>query len=41
MYWIEGIIMVDDPNYGYQEPRCEVPLVKQRYHGYLPADWGV
>ncbi len=39
MYWIEGMIMVDDPNYGYQEPVYEIPLVKQRYHGYLPQHW--
>jgi Glycosyl transferase family 2 len=39
MYWIEGMVMVDDPDYSYQDPNYEMPLVKQRHHGYLPNEW--
>ncbi len=39
MYLLEGLVMVDDPNYNYTEPIYELPLVKQRFHGYLPGEW--
>ena len=39
MYWLEGLIMVDDPNYSYPDLNFGLPLMKQRFHGYLPEDW--
>ncbi|MBJ8206226.1 hypothetical protein JDS91_34350, partial [Bacillus cereus] len=39
MYWLEGLIMVDDPNYNYPDLNFGIPLMKQRFHGYLPEDW--
>ncbi|PGE67870.1 glycosyltransferase family 2 protein [Bacillus toyonensis] len=33
MYLIRMIMMIDDPDYGYKNPRYGLPLVKQRYHG--------
>ncbi|HDR7364181.1 hypothetical protein COM21_12220 [Bacillus toyonensis] len=33
MYLIRMIMMIDDPDYGYKDPRYGLPLVKQRYHG--------
>ncbi|MGH0612644.1 glycosyltransferase family 2 protein [Bacillus cereus] len=39
MYWIEGLIMVEDPNYNYSELIYTIPLMKQRFHGYLPENW--
>ena len=38
MYWLEGLIMVDDPNYSYPDLNFGLPLMKQRFHGYLPED---
>ncbi|MEC2390011.1 hypothetical protein BK717_22945 [Bacillus thuringiensis serovar malayensis] len=35
MYSIRTILMVDDPNHGYTNPRYGIPLVKQRYHGIM------
>ncbi|MBD8499542.1 glycosyltransferase family 2 protein [Paenibacillus arenosi] len=35
MYHLRTIFLVDDPDYGYTAPNPEVPLVKQRYHGFL------
>lgn len=39
MYWIEGLIMVEDPNYNYSEMIYTILLMKQRFHGYLPENW--
>ncbi len=39
MYWLDGLIMVDDPNYNYPDLNFGIPLMKQRFHGYLPEDW--
>ncbi|MBH0349732.1 glycosyltransferase family 2 protein [Bacillus cereus] len=39
MYWLEGLVMVDDPNYNYPELNFGLPLMKQRFHGYLPEEW--
>ncbi|KFN01424.1 hypothetical protein [Bacillus clarus] len=38
MYSIRVIMMVDDPNHGYTNPKYELPLVEQRYHGIFPHD---
>ena len=41
MYWLEGLIMVDDLNYNYPELNFEISLMKQRFHGYLPENWAL
>ena len=39
MYWLEGLVMVDDPNYNYPDLNFGLSLMKQRFHGYLPEEW--
>lgn len=39
MYGLEGLIMVENPNYNYPKLRYSISLMKQRFHGYLPEDW--
>ena len=35
MFSIRMIMMIDEPTYGYTNPRYSSPLVKQRYHGII------
>lgn len=35
MYYVRPIELIDDPNYGYKDPDPAIPLVKQRFHGYI------
>lgn len=40
MYSLRTIMLIDDPNYGYDEPDPAKPLVEQRHHGFILPDTG-
>ncbi|TVX93384.1 glycosyltransferase family 2 protein [Paenibacillus agilis] len=35
MYHLRTIFLVDDPTFGYTAPDPDIPLVKQRHHGFI------